>query len=124
MRLSDREPVVETVIVTYNLEEGHPDVETARRQLHAALRGVGGRRSGAVKLIHGYGSRGSGGRIRSMVRRELALLLEQGKVRAVVPGELFSPFEPVGQRAILLCFELTKDRDYQKCNQGITMVIL
>ena len=57
-----------------NLEEGMPTVEEALADMRISLQGM---RSGGfriVKLIHGYGSTGRGGRICTAVRKELAAM--------------------------------------------------
>lgn len=111
-------------VMTINLEHNRPTVEAARVRLGAAVRTARAQRVDAIKLIHGYGSSGTGGKIRTMVRQELSLLKQAGKIRAFAPGEEFSPFEKNGQQVITLCFELTRDRDYTRCNHGITVVVL
>jgi len=47
-----------------------------------------------VKVIHGYGSSGKGGAIRSAIREQLAQWQREGKVLKVVPGENWSIFDP------------------------------
>ncbi len=111
-------------MLTINLEAGMPTVEVAKSRMNAALRSARAQRMTALKLIHGYGSSGHGGRIRTGIRRELNLMKQSGTIKEVVPGEEFSPFEECARRALLACPELTRDRDYTRCNQGITVVIL
>lgn len=101
-----------------------PTVEVAKSRMNAALRSARAQRVTALKLIHGYGSSGHGGRIRTGVRRELTLMKQSGTVKEVVFGEEFSPFEECARRALRFCPELAHDRDYTRCNQGITVVIL
>jgi len=111
-------------VLTVNLEAGMPTVEVAKSRMTAALRSAKAQRMTALKLIHGYGSSGYGGRIRTGVRRELSLMKQSGTIKEVVTGEEFSPFEECARRALQLCPELARDRDYTRCNQGITVVIL
>lgn len=111
-------------ILTVNLETGMPTVETAKSRMSAALRTAKAQRMTVLKLIHGYGSTGKGGRIRTGVRRELAALKQSGKIKEFVPGEEFSPFDERARRALVACPQLSRDRDYTRCNQGITVVIL
>ena len=56
---------------------------------------VNGRTLGAsaVKLIHGYGSSGKGGKIRLEVRAYLERQKARGKIRDYIPGERFSIIE-------------------------------
>ena len=77
-----------------DLERGMPTVRAALQQLSFELwrgRSLG---CAAVKLIHGYGSSGKGGRIRVEARACLARMKERGELRDVIPGEEFTIFEP------------------------------
>ena len=78
----------------------------------------------AVKIIHGYGSTGVGGRIRTEARRYLEEQRRKGKVRAVLPGEDFSIFNEATLRAFALCPALRSDSDLDRHNNGVTIVIL
>ena len=112
------------MILTLNLEAGMPTVEMAKQRMNSGLRSARSQRIKAVKLIHGYGSSGKGGRIKREVHRQLETMKLEGISREFVKGEEFSPFEASARRAIDLCPELAKDRDYSYCNHGITVVIL
>lgn len=101
-----------------------PPAQVALKRMRSALSLARDARVPAVKLIHGYGSTGRGGKIRAAVRRELRNLEADGEIRLFVPGERFSPFEEAGLQAVSLCFALTRDEDYQKGNPGITVVVL
>ncbi len=109
---------------TVNLEAGLPTVDQAKRRLTSEL--YTSRRMGmaAVKLIHGYGSTGKGGKIRLAVRRELEELKRRGEIRDVIPGEKFSIFETAVLSAFSPVPELRKDSDLERYNNGVTFVIL
>ena len=77
-----------------------------------------------LKIIHGYGSSGTGGRIRVEARRYLARLQGRGEVRDVIRGEDFSIFDPGTRAAFLACEELRRDRDLERHNNGITFIVL
>lgn len=101
-----------------------PVAAVAVQRMSAALRSARAQRLTAVKFIHGYGSSGQGGRIRTEVRRRLTTMKAEGQLRELVKGEEFSPFDAAARHAIDLCPALSHDRDYSRCNQGITVVIL
>lgn len=107
-----------------NLEQGMPQVSTALRWLDGEL--YTSRRMGvaAVKLIHGYGSSGTGGKIRTAVRRELAMRRARGEIADVISGEEFSIFHEGTRRAFLRCDALRQDSDLERHNNGVTFVIL
>ncbi|MEM1485925.1 hypothetical protein V6615_13785 [Oscillospiraceae bacterium PP1C4] len=111
-------------VLTINLETGMPTVETAKQRMNQGLRSARSQRIVAVKFIHGYGSNGRGGAIKAEIHRQLGALKRSGSIKEVVKGEEFSPFEPNARHAIDLCPELMRDRDYSRCNHGITVVIL
>ena len=112
------------MVMVLNLELGMPTVEMAKRRLNSGLSNARSQRVRAVKLIHGYGSSGKGGRIKREVHRQLESMKLEGRIREYVKGEEFSPFEASARHAIDLCPELAKDRDYSYCNHGITVVVL
>jgi len=107
-----------------NLEAGMPTVATALAQLSQSLRTAKANGAHVVKLIHGYGSSGKGGSIRSAARRELEERKRRGQIVSYIPGEDFSPFSEDARQAVYRCPELAKDRDYSRTNHGITIVIL
>ena len=69
-----------------NLEEGRPTVSEGRERLIRELTLARDEKVRAVKLIHGYGSSGTGGRLRGEVRRYLGLLKEQKRIVDFIPG--------------------------------------
>ncbi len=101
-----------------------PLVEHALKRMHFQLETH--RKTGvvAVKLIHGYGSSGTGGKIRTAVRRELAQMKAAGKIRDFVIGEEFSIFSPVTRSILVACAQVRGDRDLERHNNGITVVWL
>ncbi|MDR1157858.1 MAG: hypothetical protein LBK75_06065 [Oscillospiraceae bacterium] len=109
---------------TINLEEGHPTCDAAIRRLTYELHAARSLEYAALKLIHGYGSTGAGGRIRVEARAYLGRLLQKRQIRAVVTGEQFSIFDEVTRAAFTRCGELRRDPDVERHNNGVTFVIL
>ena len=68
-------------IYEVNLEQGHPTVDTAMKYLEHGLARAKSYGYPVIKLIHGYGSSGSGGKIRTAVQRELSRHKSAGKIR-------------------------------------------
>lgn len=79
---------------------------------------------GAIKIIHGYGSGGTGGKIRTEVRRYLAEQKRKGFIRDLIPGESFSIFDEATRNAFSFCGDLREDHDLERHNNGVTIVIL
>ncbi|MBN2280514.1 MAG: hypothetical protein JXQ65_08040 [Candidatus Marinimicrobia bacterium] len=101
------------------------DLPTVDEALQSARRKINTARSkglGVLKLVHGYGSSGVGGRIRIELRKELLQMKTRHLVRNVIFGEDFTPAKC---KQLLRRFpELEKDEDYQRRNKGITLVEL
>ena len=107
-----------------NLERGMPLVEQARAQLSQALLTAKANRVRSLKIIHGYGSSGKGGAIKADVHRFLLQKKREGFIREFVKGEEFSPFYQSARQAVALDPSLTRDSDYSRGNDGITIVVL
>lgn len=106
-----------------NLEQGMPQVAQALRYLDGAL--YTSKRMGVAvtKLIHGYGSSGTGGKIRTAVRRELAERKARGEIGDVIFGEEFSIFHEGTRQALNRCPALRQDQDLDRYNNGVTFVV-
>ena len=111
-------------MLTVNLEEGMPTVAQVQSRLIGELGRA--RASGAktVKLIHGYGSSGVGGKLRIGVRQFLGTKKRQNTIKTFVPGEEWDIFNSESQRLLAECPGLSKDRDLGRGNPGITLVLL
>lgn len=110
--------------LTLNLETGRPLAAEAAARMRSGLRSAKSQNLRAVKLIHGYGSSGKGGAIKSRIHRELIQMKQEGEIYEYIRGEEFSPFEESARRALAVCPFLSKDADYSRCNHGVTVVIL
>lgn len=108
---------------TINLEENMPTSDACIKRLTFELHNCRSLKYAAVKLIHGYGSSGTGGRLRVEVRRYLDRQ-RQRLLRFYVTGEEFSIFSEATREAFVLCPELRRDRDLERHNNGVTFVLL
>jgi hypothetical protein len=112
------------MITVVDLEKNMPTVQAARVRLEQALRTAKARKTPAIKIIHGYGSSGRGGKIKADVHTLLGAKQAAAEIKAFSPGEEFSPFYAAARKIIDACPELRRDRDYAKANHGITIVLL
>ncbi|MBQ2755583.1 MAG: Smr/MutS family protein [Oscillospiraceae bacterium] len=101
-----------------------PTADAALKMLSQAIRTAKAGGCTVVKVIHGYGSSGRGGAIRSAVARELSARKLAGTVKDWVRGEDFSPFDPSSRRIIEACPDISYDRDFAKANHGISIILL
>ena len=109
---------------TINLEAGLPTVDDARRRLLAEMESA--RREGirVLKVIHGWGSSGAGGKLGPAIRRSLRLRVKEGQALLVVPGERFSSDALEGRELARRHPSVRGDRDFNRANPGITVVEL
>lgn len=111
-------------IVTINLEEGRPTADIALKRLSSELTRAKAHGIKAAKLIHGYGSSGTGGVLRVAVRKELERMKRREMIKLYVPGESFEIFSSETLKLLDACTSLRNDRDLGRYNNGITMVLL
>jgi hypothetical protein len=107
-----------------NLEENRPTVDEMNRRLAIELRNAKHARVMVLKLIHGYGSKGVGGKLRSAVRVTLEHAKKRGEIRDFLQGEEFRISNEFTWALLKLYPELKHDRDLGRENRGITIVQL
>ena len=109
---------------TVNLERGRPVAEVALRRMSEALKEA--HRSGITVLtfIHGYGSSGKGGVIRSECRKNLEYLKSKGTIGEVIAGEDYCKRSGVVKGLLRRYPQLASDRNLSAGNRGITVIVL
>ena len=112
------------LIKVVNLEEGMPHVEQARLRMEHELRSARLEGYTAVKLIHGYGSSGVGGALRSELQKELRYAVQRDSLRASIPGEDWRVSDETTWALLKNFPEWKQDPDLGKNNRGITIVVL
>lgn len=103
-----------------NLEDGRPTVREMMTRFHRILDTSS--KGDIIKFIHGYGSSGSGGKIRVELRKTLKKLYDQNAIDFYVHGEKFSIFDENTRKLLNFVPELRKDRDLDRHNNGITFL--
>lgn len=111
-------------IKVVNLEEGMPTAERARLRMEHELHQA--RRDGAVtvKLIHGYGSSGAGGALRTELQKRLRQAVQDGAIRAFIAGEDWRVSHETTWEWLKRFPEWKQDADLGGKNRGISIVIL
>ncbi len=109
---------------TFNVEAGLPSLDEARRLVLDELKKA--RRDGVrvLKVIHGYGSSGKGGKLCFGLRKSFALRKKEGAIKDFIPGEDFSIFHPTLQNLLPVVPELRGDPDLDAINEGVTILWL
>lgn len=116
--------IMATKMIIINLEHGMPTVEQATHRLAGELIRARAQGAKAVKIIHGYGSSGVGGKLRLGIRAALADRKRRGDIREAVSGESWSIFDEGARRVLEAYPDLNRDRDFERGNAGITIVLL
>ena len=111
-------------IYEVNIEQGYPTVDIALKYLEHGISRAKAYGYPVIKLIHGYGSNGTGGKIKTAVQKELGRYKTSGKIREFAVGENFSPFDSATQRITAAYPDISRDKDYSKTNHGITIVLV
>ena len=109
---------------TANLEKFMPTVYQAEILLKNNLETY--RRKGVkiFKIIHGYGSTGKGGGLRTGLRNYLAQLKKANIIADFVAGEDWSVFNETTRKILDLDNSFRKDSDLDKMNAGITVIVI
>src|SRR5579859_136309 len=116
-----RKPAAIKVI---NMEEGMPKVETARLRMEHELQLAKRQGYAAAKLIHGYGSSGAGGALRTELQKELQRLASAGTIQSYIAGENWRVSDEASWSLLRRYPEWKQDSDLGKNNKGISIVLL
>lgn len=111
------------LIKIVNIEEGMPQVEQARLRMERELRLARDEGYSAVKLIHGYGSSGVGGVLRTELQKDLRSAVRKGALRACIAGEDWRISDETTWPLLKLFPEWKQDSDLGKNNRGISIVV-
>jgi len=107
-----------------NLEEGLPTVEQARVRLRSEIQAARTGDYKVLKIIHGYGSSGSGGDLRFALQATLRQMVDAREIRDCIYGENWRTSNEPTWELLKRMPELKDDRDLGRGNRGITIVML
>ena len=110
-------------LLEVNIKSDMPTVGDAIKRITYHIKNAGPNVA-AVKIVHGYGSSGVGGAIKTEARRYLEGQKKRGFIKDYIPGEDFSIFNESTRKALLVCGKLRSDSDIERHNNGITIVVL
>jgi hypothetical protein len=111
-------------VMEVNIKAGMPSLGDARERLIARIGEAQRSGTAVLKIIHGYGSTGVGGKLRVALRKTLERLASEGRLRRVIPGERWDIFDEATQALLGDYEELSGDEDLGQHNAGITIVEL
>jgi len=113
-----------SAIRTFNVEAGLPTLDEARRLVIEEIKQA--KRAGArvLKVIHGYGSSGTGGRLCVGLRKSFGLRKKEGVLKDFIAGEDYSIFNETVLALLEALPELRGDPDLGAINEGVTILWL
>lgn len=106
-----------------NIEKGRPRVDQAMVTLKNGIYRARATGKPFAKIIHGYGSSGSGGAIKDAIPRELRNYELRRIIVSYCPGEDFGPFSKTAREMSARHPEISRDSDWGMHNDGITVIM-
>ncbi|MCU0104864.1 hypothetical protein N7603_04255 [Acholeplasma vituli] len=109
-------------MITIDIKSDKPLVSVASARLLNGIRIH--KNEKVIKIIHGYGSTGVGGKIKQMVHTTLETLKAQHQIQDYIPGEALVSF--MGYADLIQKYKplIQTDSDYRKGNDGITYIFI
>lgn len=107
-----------------NVKADRPSIPEALRRLENELALARTEGEALLKIIHGYGSSGSGGDIRIAVQKRLREMVEASEIRGCIFGEDWSKGYDQTWKLLQKKPELKRDPDLGRGNRGITIALL
>ncbi len=117
-------PLQASVHRVVNIERGRPPVATALKIMENELGRAAYEGIRVVTLIHGYGSSGKGGRIRTECRTVLERLKQNKKINQIIAGEDFKRRSGAGKSLLQRFPSLLNECSSDFSNPGITIVVI
>jgi hypothetical protein len=111
-------------IKTVDLKSDMPPVQEALQRLDRELGVARQQKLTVIKLIHGYGSKGTGGDIRLAVQAHLQRLIREGQIRGCIYGENWSKSDQATWKLLQSNPAMKDDEHLGRRNRGITIVLL
>jgi len=106
---------------TVTLKAGMPTVAEAMSDFYTELLLA---TTPIIKIIHGWGASGRGGKIKKELQQELAQMKKEKQITLFIPGEKWDIFNEETQEILARYPEINKDSDLNRFNTGITIVLI
>jgi hypothetical protein len=111
-------------LIEVNIKDGMPFADQAISRFNIYLNDAVKMKYRVLKVVHGYGSTGKGGRIRTELLKHLESLKSSGRIKLFVPGDKWDIFDADAREIINTCRELSSDSDLGSFNKGITIILI
>jgi hypothetical protein len=108
----------------FDAKTGMPQADLACASFRSFISEVSAIGGGVARILHGYGSSGVGGKIRTMVRSDLARMTDAGSVTAWIPAEEWCSGRHDAADFLEVLPELRAHPDLRSQNPGVTFVLV
>jgi len=113
-----------SAVRTFNVEADFSTLEEARKLVREEIRRANREKVRVLKVIHGYGSSGKGGKLCIGQRKSFSLRRQEGVIQEFIRGQDFSIFNPDVLNLLVAVPELRSDPDLNATNEGVTVLWL
>jgi len=110
--------------MTINIKGGMPDSETAIQRLDRRIQEARSKGVCCVRVIHGWGSGGTGGKLKEVTRQHLVRLKARGTIGQFIAGENYGVNTEAGKRFLRKHPFMSNSVRTDVNNPGITLVEL
>ena len=111
-------------IKTINVEANLPTLDEARRLVIEEIKRAKREGVRVLKIIHGYGSTGKGGKLCVGLRKSFGLRQKEKVIKDFIAGEAFSIFDETTMKLLEAVPELRGDPDLDRTNEGVSLLWL
>lgn len=111
------------MLATINLKENNATVEQALANLEIEIEIAMQFKIPALKIIHGYGSHGTGGAIFLAVKKHINFLLAKKRISDIIAGNEWTIETEKARKLLYLSPEWATDEDLNHANPGITIIV-
>ena len=108
---------------TFNVKEDKPTVELALANIEIEIERCRSEGVLVLKVIHGYGSHGTGGEIKRNLERWLVVKKKQGFIKDFVKGTEW-PTSPKAEKIKKYCPDVLGDMELYFINPGYTLIVI
>ena len=107
-----------------NVKEYYTNRDYAMYLLDTAIKDAKMDGTQVLVVVHGYGSHGKGGVIKSCIRTMLKTYKKQNKIATYIGGEEWGDTNPDKQHIQSICPQTVLSKDIGGLNPGITIVLV
>ena len=110
--------------LSVNIKDNMQAVDVAIAEFLIALESAKKQKAKALKVVHGYGSHGVGGKILLELKRRLPQMKRRGEIKDYISGADWGYANAKAFKIIKTVDGAANDEDVNKSNIGVTIVVI